>query len=269
MSQFHPNSRGVATRWFRLAANVSAAATAATATPAPTRLDRVGTAVGPRPGSSAMRTPVTAVGGAPALGQAPGDAGDAPGPRFCRPPPPGLAREAPRGDAPDDEEQRQERAGTTAKGQQVERHPGVRLGLSGRPHRHQRRGHDCGNDPEGDTHRGRDGEGHHRGHEELRPRQAESGERSVRDRLREQLAGDRLGDDEQAGGGDNQCEEPERDRLGRTARSTLSVVTASVWYSIRPSCGTASVAALKAVMSAPGFRRAATPKYDSWSGWLR
>ena len=50
----------------RFAPNVTAATTAVTASTVPTIALRTGTAVRPRPGSSAMRTPVATVGGRPA-----------------------------------------------------------------------------------------------------------------------------------------------------------------------------------------------------------
>ena len=51
---------------FRLAANVSVAATTAVASTAPASTARTGTSVRPRPGSSANRTPATAGEGSPA-----------------------------------------------------------------------------------------------------------------------------------------------------------------------------------------------------------
>ena len=56
-SQFCPYARGVPRRPTRLAPKTPAATTAATAMTLPARAERTGTAVRPRPGSKAMRTP--------------------------------------------------------------------------------------------------------------------------------------------------------------------------------------------------------------------
>src|SRR2546428_12072923 len=62
-SQFAPESLGVSTRWFRLAPNPTAAESARRLSAAPNIAVRTGTAVRPRPGSSAIRTPVAALAG--------------------------------------------------------------------------------------------------------------------------------------------------------------------------------------------------------------
>src|SRR5437588_527869 len=62
-SQFDPESEGVVTRRFRLEPNDSAAASANRLRAAPNIVVRTGTAVRPRPGSSAIRTPAVALGG--------------------------------------------------------------------------------------------------------------------------------------------------------------------------------------------------------------
>src|SRR6478752_6686878 len=67
VSQFQPKRRGVETRWLRLDANTPAATTVAMARPAPMIVVRTGTAVRPRPGSRAIRTPVLGTTGLPAL----------------------------------------------------------------------------------------------------------------------------------------------------------------------------------------------------------
>src|SRR5438477_1761488 len=69
-----PYRRGVSTRWLRLAPTVIDPTSAATEMAAPTRALRTGVAVRPRPGSSAMRTPATAVGASPARANAPATA---------------------------------------------------------------------------------------------------------------------------------------------------------------------------------------------------
>src|SRR5437763_5118387 len=69
-----PYRRGVSTRWLRLAPNVMEATSAATEMAAPTSALRTGVAVRPRPGSSALRTPATAVGASPARAHAPAPA---------------------------------------------------------------------------------------------------------------------------------------------------------------------------------------------------
>jgi hypothetical protein len=58
----NPASRGVVSRWPRLAASISEAVRAATLRVAPKIADRTGTAVRPRPGCSAIRTPIAAAG---------------------------------------------------------------------------------------------------------------------------------------------------------------------------------------------------------------
>ena len=58
-----PDSRGVVSRRLRLAPNDRAAAIATSPSVAPNMVVRTGTAVLPRPGSSAMRTPAVALGG--------------------------------------------------------------------------------------------------------------------------------------------------------------------------------------------------------------
>ena len=60
-AQFCPYRCGVPTRAIRLVAKVTAAATAAIATVVPARALRTGTAVRPRPGSNAIRTPTLPV----------------------------------------------------------------------------------------------------------------------------------------------------------------------------------------------------------------
>ena len=65
-SQLCPYRRGECTRCSRFAPKVNAAATASTGSAVPARALRTGMALRPRPGSSARRTPVTAVTGAPA-----------------------------------------------------------------------------------------------------------------------------------------------------------------------------------------------------------
>ncbi len=61
-SQVNPDSRGVVSRWPRLAANTSEAVRAAMLRVAPKVAERTGTAVRPRPGCSAIWIPVAAAG---------------------------------------------------------------------------------------------------------------------------------------------------------------------------------------------------------------
>ena len=85
-SQLCPYRRGVRTRCTRFAPKVNAAATASTDSAVPARALRTGMAVRPRPGSSARRTPVTAVTGAPApASHPPPVAGGSPARPACRP----------------------------------------------------------------------------------------------------------------------------------------------------------------------------------------
>jgi hypothetical protein len=61
-SHVSPERRGVARTWWRLEANSNADVSAATLTATPNIVDRTGTAVRPRPGSSAIRRPAAAAG---------------------------------------------------------------------------------------------------------------------------------------------------------------------------------------------------------------
>ena len=58
----NPASRGVSSRWLRLAANTSEAVSAAAPRVTPKIADRTGTAVRPRPRCAGIRTPVAAAG---------------------------------------------------------------------------------------------------------------------------------------------------------------------------------------------------------------
>jgi hypothetical protein len=58
----NPDSRGVSSRWPRLADSTSEAAKAATPRVAPKIAERTGTAVRPWPGCSAIRTPAATAG---------------------------------------------------------------------------------------------------------------------------------------------------------------------------------------------------------------
>src|SRR5436189_4020296 len=69
-SQFQPYRLGVLTRRLRLALNVRAAMRATMPNVVPRVVVRTGTEVRPRPGSMAILTPRTAVGGSPAPAKA-------------------------------------------------------------------------------------------------------------------------------------------------------------------------------------------------------
>src|SRR5829696_1427100 len=71
MSQFQPYRRGVWSRWLSPEPKVNAAVSTLTPRMAPATVDRTGTAVRPRPVSSARPTPVTAVTGNEELASAP------------------------------------------------------------------------------------------------------------------------------------------------------------------------------------------------------
>src|SRR5918995_4321961 len=70
-SHVNPYAAGSVTAHPRAAPNVSAATNPATPATAPTRAERTGTAVRPRPGSNAIRTPVRTGGGAPSRANLP------------------------------------------------------------------------------------------------------------------------------------------------------------------------------------------------------